>query len=309
MIKLSKTKIVIVAVLAILGFATIQIETVQAANCITYNSQDSFTLNPGVCTPGTISTYRGTHCPTTERLVGTMPDINSGYFKAIPAAGECEQIDFRANDGSAGGGVCICYPSEEVTCYKCTDILNDGNACQTQQFQNTCPTGWSRNSNCAEAAGGSCAVEERVTCYICSPELNDGNMCVSTVFPGTVCPAGTSIIPTGCADAVGGSCASQVKTCYRCTDDPADGDMCTPFQINSTLCPAGTSEQPNGCAVSVGGHCSSCTNNICPPDTAIGDIFSASSIDGVTGNIFLFTAALGIILILNGKLINKLLKK
>lgn len=273
-------------------------------SCVTYIGSDSFSLNK--CPVGVVRTYRGTHCPTTERLVGEIRDVTSGTYKAIPAAGECEQVDFSAYDGSDGGGQCICYPSQNITCFRCTPEQNDANTCESQVFQNSCPSGWSTNSNCAQAAGGSCAVEQKITCYSCTPQLNDGDTCYPAVYNGNTCPAGTSTNPTGCAAAIGGFCSFQQKTCYRCTDNPDDGDACLAFTINSSICPSGTSDLPNGCASAVGGRCPVCLNNVCPPDTAFTDIITSSSVDNTTGNILILGSLLGILLILNGKILKRL---
>lgn len=109
---------------------------------------------------------------------------------------------------SAAGGSC----PVETTCYRCTQNLNDGDLCESFTVQSSfCPVGTSTSSTgCASAIEGACPVgmtqAQYVTCYRCTPNLNDGNACESFEYLGSMCPEGSSNLPTACAVSVGGSC-------------------------------------------------------------------------------------------------------
>ena len=146
-------------------------------------------------------------------------------------------------------------PTPTITCYRCTPATDDGNACESQVFnQSSCPVGWTDNSNCfAVEPGGVCPAQ--TNCYRCTPQVGDGNACELVVINGSTCPAGMSSSPTGCAAAVGGQCDPITPvTCYRCTDTLTDGNTCESF-VASNVCPSGSSTDPNGCAAAVGGYC------------------------------------------------------
>ncbi len=126
----------------------------------------------------------------------------------------------------------------QVTCYRCTAATNDGNLCESQVYNNTttCPTGWSTNSNCAQAAGGNCPMQ--TTCYRCTAVTNDGNTCESQILNGSNC----STLGVGWTNnsacqtaAPGGVCAVQT-TCYRCTAATNDGNTCENQVISGTNC-------------------------------------------------------------------------
>ncbi|MCS7317776.1 MAG: hypothetical protein NZZ41_05665, partial [Candidatus Dojkabacteria bacterium] len=146
-------------------------------------------------------------------------------------------------------------PIPQITCYRCTPNLNDGNACESAVFQmSSCPTGWTNNPNCFQnESGGMCPTQ--TTCYQCTPQTGDGNACQPILVNGTTCPAGTSNSPNGCAQAVGGSCDPSVPvTCYRCTQSLLDGNACESF-VASNTCPTGSTPNANQCFVVVGGYC------------------------------------------------------
>lgn len=62
-------------------------------------------------------------------------------------------------------------------CYKCTDIKTDGNACESVDVNTTasCPTGYTENSSCNVAAGGTCPVEDITQLQSCGNMDSDGD--------------------------------------------------------------------------------------------------------------------------------------
>ncbi len=103
---------------------------------------------------------------------------------------------------------------QTTTCYRCTTSNTDGNACEAQDFEGaSCPSGWTTNSNCAQAAGGSCPVQqEQTTCYRCTTGTTDGNACESQTVQGTSCPSGWTTNSNCATAAPGGACAVETPT-------------------------------------------------------------------------------------------------
>jgi len=109
----------------------------------------------------------------------------------------------------------LCNLTVQTTCYKCTDLTNDGNTCSSQTVNSTsCPTGWTTNSMCAtNAPGGACPVDiPRIQCYRCTPGALDGNACENQQFDGTSCPSGWTTNSTCAAAGTGGSCPVETPT-------------------------------------------------------------------------------------------------
>lgn len=99
-------------------------------------------------------------------------------------------------------------PGNDVTCYRCSQSLTDGNNCTSFTAQDNCPSGSSTNPNgCAAAVGGQCP--QQVTCYSCTPDQYDDptgpDACRSQVFNQASCPAGWTT-NANCWNAVGGQC-------------------------------------------------------------------------------------------------------
>ncbi len=109
----------------------------------------------------------------------------------------------------------LCNLTVQTTCYKCTDVTNDGNTCTSQTVSGTsCPTGWTTNSVCSTAAtGGACAVEiPKITCYRCTTGTLDGNACENQQFDGTSCPTGWTNNSSCETAATGGVCPVETPT-------------------------------------------------------------------------------------------------
>jgi hypothetical protein len=109
----------------------------------------------------------------------------------------------------------LCNLTLQTTCYKCTDVTNDGNTCTSQVVSsNSCPAGWTTNSVCsASAPGGACPVDApKIKCYRCTGNVLDGNMCESQDFDGTSCPSGWTNNSNCAAAATGGSCPTETPT-------------------------------------------------------------------------------------------------
>ncbi len=179
------------------------------------------------------------------------------------AANACENRNFDVSSSNYtcppgwvnGTNTCGQSCPVEKTCYRCTQSLRDGNACEQFIYQGSiCPSGSSENPNCSAYEGGSCPIE--IDCYICTDSTADGNACTKFPHRGNSCPSGTSSSPNGCgASAPGGVCLSII-TCYKCTEDKYDEDACEPFVHQGLTCPAGSSSNSNGCGSStVEGFC------------------------------------------------------
>lgn len=146
----------------------------------------------------------------------------------------CEEFVFQATSCPTGtsssptgcalavGGSC---PTSEnslnlLTCYRCTQSLNDGEECESFQTSSpSCPSGSSVLQNgCAKASGGSCP--QIITCYKCTAQTNDANACEPFIVEGGICPIGSSTNPNGCAQSIGGLC-------------PINPVVCGPIDVNS----------------------------------------------------------------------------
>lgn len=201
----------------------------------------------------------------------------------------CGQVDFYPTDADARAGTNYCShtgnpagncqdtsnppttPSETVTCYKCTDRVDDLNTCENITINgSTCPSGYTTNSVCSQAVGGACPVQSVTkTCYKCTDTLSDADLCESFTVNSNVCPAGSTETAGACEDAVGGVCpitTTENLTCYRCTTSLTDGNTCESFVTTNDSCPAGSTETAGECEDALGG--------VCPgelPETALFD--------------------------------------
>jgi len=92
-------------------------------------------------------------------------------------------------------------------CYRCTERLDDGNACESL-VADICPEGYTTKANCYEdQPGGACPTNSpppSTTCYRCTSRLDDGNACESFTVTGE-CPTNSST-QSSCWLAVGGMC-------------------------------------------------------------------------------------------------------
>lgn len=77
----------------------------------------------------------------------------SGYQYIVDAQGNVVTTQAQISQ--------LCNPvTPKTTCYRCTLSTSDSNTCESQQVDGTsCPSGWTTNSNCAQAAGGSCSTD------------------------------------------------------------------------------------------------------------------------------------------------------
>jgi len=96
-------------------------------------------------------------------------------------------------------------------CYRCTERLDDGNACESL-VADVCPSGYTTNPNCYEdQPGGVCPTSSpppSTTCYRCTTRLDDGNACESFTVTGE-CPTNSST-QSSCWLAVGGMCPQNL---------------------------------------------------------------------------------------------------
>jgi len=125
-----------------------------------------------------------------------------------------------------------------VTCYRCTDSVEDTTACDQDDFEISCPGGWTANSSCQTAQGGQCAGP---TCGNGTPEgtevCDDGNS-IDTDVCNNQCQ------PTICGDGViqNPNSASQAEAC----DDGnnVNTDECNNL-CQTTYCGDGVVQSPN----------------------------------------------------------------
>ncbi len=77
----------------------------------------------------------------------------SGYQYIVDAQGNVVTTQAQISQ--------LCNPvTPKTTCYRCTLSTSDANTCESQQVDGTsCPSGWTTNSNCAQASGGSCSTD------------------------------------------------------------------------------------------------------------------------------------------------------
>lgn len=218
---------------------------------------DACIANPASCSDGqcTLAACGDAVCNVGELCERTAP--NATTFKACTTTGSAPTgADVPTCSMS---GTNRCQQGPQITCYRCTAGLTDGNMCEQQTVNDaSCPSGWTTNSNCAAAAsGGSCPVE--VACGATCNETNalcpQGHTCNAGI-----CKLNTCLTPGNCSDnsctptvpVCGGSCTSnaQCPNNHTCA-----GNKCVLNGCTSSTC-------TNGCIPLCGGPCS--TNSDCP---------------------------------------------
>lgn len=172
--------------------------------------------------------YYGTDTKFSDCFVSELDSNEPGFSSSIQnlnpgatydpyAPCKCVQIDIVNNvsDPNPAAGTCRCSGGVEckppevkkITCYRCTTIEGDGNACESQEFEGeTCPVGYTTNPNCYEAVGGSCE----------APKI-----CGDTCQNSTQCPENNV-----CSD---GRCILEACTQgFSCTEDLCNLDQDEP---------------------------------------------------------------------------------
>ena len=170
----------------------------QAGYCLSINNPNDATF--GECVKGSASSTQACkgstsgNCKLCDCSGDNQCDYNNGQecrkncrtVKCDVAIPDCAQLDFNCQSGGDCGGAninkcanCKVKPSTsssskssssstssnssvtpQSTCYKCTDVLDDGNECKTESVTGECSTlgaGWTSSVSCKTAqASGSC---------------------------------------------------------------------------------------------------------------------------------------------------------
>lgn len=193
-----------------------------------------------------------------------------------------------------------------TTCFKCTDVLTDGNV-NFADNMSSCTSGWNssiylncpkENTSTSSSTAITTTVAQNINCYKCTDMLTDGNM--NYVSNDSVsCASGwfatlqnnciqTSSSSTGTSTTTTGNTTSTTSTsmtsqpsnisCFKCTDNLNDGNnnevaMAIACEIGwyttiRTSCPANssstttTSSSSNSCNCSGVFNTSICWNNV-----------------------------------------------
>lgn len=133
------------------------------------NACESFTTSTSTCPSGSSESATGCaqasggSCPialTCYRCSTSTSDGNTcESFQQVGSACPVGTASTATGCATAAGGTCPAGGSG-LTCFRCTSIASDGNACESFTTTTaTCPSGSSTNSTgCATSAGGSCPV-------------------------------------------------------------------------------------------------------------------------------------------------------
>lgn len=152
---------------------------------ITY-SGNSFSLSVECDGRGTISTYNGPSCPTTQTRVSQSTAVGGATYAPSAPDGECQQVDhdFGDDTGVGPGGVCEC--NEANVCNGACDADND---CPSGTI---CSSGLCRNPSCLSETDCTCSTQSA-----CNGACTSDSGCST----GLVCSSGACRNPSCLSEA------------------------------------------------------------------------------------------------------------